>query len=435
MTAETNLPRPLDRGEVFFWFLDRVSPNNFVVIAEGEGKLPQASLQAALDRAQQEHPLLRACITASEGRLWFVPGPQSRIPLIIEKAEEDWREQLARHMVQPFALDSAPLLRACRIDLPQSRWVFALIFDHCIADGRSGCKLLFEILEQVGGIERPPQIRRNFPAMHEIFPTHLQGQTGEDHAIELKQVKRLEFKEQGKPDEFPAFTRNFGVTDPGLVSFRISAEPLARIAERAREEQSSVNGAVGAAQLLALQAAFGDGAPRLLSQVHATDLRDTLVYPVDHSTPGAYVSMITSTQRVAGPESFWSVARGLTQDVRRQLLRGDGHQFFRLLPPMESFSPDEEGMAAFREMIRAWPLSNMLSNVGRLPALDKAANIQLRHVSFALCPNPSVVVFCTATTYQGSMTININYEKNRLAEPVLRQIATVYEQQLLACAA
>ena len=66
----TFAPRRLDRGEALFWFLDRFSPMNFAVVAEGGGRLDEQALQDALAAAQGRHPLLAVAIEAdAEHRL------------------------------------------------------------------------------------------------------------------------------------------------------------------------------------------------------------------------------------------------------------------------------------------------------------------------------------------------------------------------------
>ena len=139
--------RRLDRAEAFFWFLDRSSSMNFAVLAEGTGALDRAALQHALDGAQLRHPMLRATVQAdSEQRLCFVEAqPVSSIPLEM-LCTSDWRSSLVVTMVELFALEQAPLMRAQLYCLANGSWALVLIFLHSIADARSAFSLLSELL-------------------------------------------------------------------------------------------------------------------------------------------------------------------------------------------------------------------------------------------------------------------------------------------------
>jgi hypothetical protein len=94
MTA-VSLPRPLDRSEAFFWFLDHFSSMNFAVIAECDVRFSGDALQAALATAGQRHPLLNAGIDTVDGRLHFVPHAATGIPL--EASASSAPSRSARH--------------------------------------------------------------------------------------------------------------------------------------------------------------------------------------------------------------------------------------------------------------------------------------------------------------------------------------------------
>ena len=143
--------RRLDRGEALFWFLDRFSPMNFAVVAEGSGRLEEQALQEALAAAQRRHPLLTVAIEAdAEHRLHFVPRPGQVLPSP-RIAAADWRSELAERIVEPFVLGEAPLVRACHV-ADGDRWAIALIFHHSIGDARSGFAVLSEVLEGAAGV-------------------------------------------------------------------------------------------------------------------------------------------------------------------------------------------------------------------------------------------------------------------------------------------
>lgn len=423
------LPRPLDRAEAFFWFLDRVSSMNFAAIAEGEGDLDAPALAAALDRARQAHPLLAAAIVAdAAGGLAFAPRPAAPIPLV-EAPGDGWRDALADAIVAPFALDEAPLARAYRFDLGGGRWVVAIVFHHSIADGRSGCRLLVEVLADAGGAgagaARAPQ-----PPLHDLYPPAFTGEAGAAAAEAVRLERRAELKQLGRPDELPGFFRGAAKPRHRFASFSLPATAVEALAARARQAGATVHGAVGAAQLIALRKRFGDAAARVLSLTSPADLRPYLAVPIDDGTPGFYVTLLTTNARVAGDEAFWALARDLSADLRRQIDRGDGHHFYRFVPPPERFPPTDEGVAAFAALVLQGPQGSLLSNIGRLPAPPAIPGLTIASVSFALCPMPYQALFTAVSTWDGAMTINVSHDPGRLAPEAFAAVVADLEALL-----
>ena len=65
----------------------------------------------------------------------------------------------------------------------------------------------------------------------------------------------------------------------------------------------------------------------------------------------------------------------------------------------------------------------MVSNVGRLAPLPGPTSFQVEALSFALCPMLSHVLFTAVSTFQGRMTLNVNFDAARL--PMERATAIV----------
>ncbi|MGB5011725.1 MAG: hypothetical protein WBO88_15860, partial [Candidatus Dechloromonas phosphoritropha] len=177
--------RRLDRGEALFWFLDRFSPMNFAVVAEGSGRLDELALQEALAAAQRRHPLLTVAIEAdAEHRLHFVPRPRQVLPSS-RMAAADWHSELAELIVEPFVLGEAPLMRACHV-ADGDRWVIALIFHHSIGDARSGFTVLSEVLQGVAGVGIDDTPLPAQPPMSAVYPPEFMGDAGRQLAGQIK---------------------------------------------------------------------------------------------------------------------------------------------------------------------------------------------------------------------------------------------------------
>lgn len=424
------LPRPLDRAEAFFWLLDRHSSMNFCVLAEGGGALSASAVAAALPGLQARHPLLAVAVTLdARQRLTFTPAPLAGARFFESTATpETWRTVLAEALVQPFALDEAPLFRAHLIHLPAQRWVLALSFHHSIGDARSGFAVLGELLQLACGSkhESPPIAPR--PPLCDLYPEQWRGEAGRQAAEALKAIKRDEHKALGLPAALPGYTEHPRVEAPDFVSLYYPSAWLEQVGRHARAAGASLHGVIGAALLLAVSEQLsGDDSP-LLSLTSPADLRPTLQPAMDTSTPGFYVTLLTATFRVGN--DFWELAREVTLRNREHYARGDGHLLYHFFPPAEHFPLDATGQAAFDDMMRRGPQTTALSNVGRLPALPDLAGLHLEHLSFALCPAPKQPVFASASTYEGRLALNLAYDRKRLPPALLGTIVAALDAHL-----
>ena len=405
------LPRRLDPAEAFFWFLDHVSSMNFAVIAEGKGELDDGALRVALARAQQEHPLLRAAIaTNAKDHLIWVPEPDAPMDYTVLNPGPAWQTPLAEAMVQPFPLGSASLVRAVRLNGDDGRWVVALIFHHSAGDGRSGCRLLAEILVNAATPDRPSTPHPGYPPLHALYPPAYTGAASQEAIQNFKARRKDELQRHGKFDEFPGFNRHAPATQPRFQTLRIEPDRLNRLTDRCRAAGATIHGAISAAQLLALHRAFGDAEPHTLGLTTPADLRAHLREPLDDESPLLCATLVTSVYRLEADGDFWALARTVSGDLKRQLQRGDGHLFFSLFPPPAEFPATPEGIAAFKQMMASAPQVSMVSNVGRLAPLSAATPFQVEALSFALCPMFSHVLFTAVGTFNSRMTLHVNFD-------------------------
>ena len=432
MTIAT-LPRPLDRAEAFFWFLDRFSSMNFAVIAEGRGALDEAALQQALDAAQKRHPLLAVAIEADAGqRLHFVPKPAQGVPLTRDDAA-DWRTALAERIVEPFALGEAPLVRACRLS-DGERWVLALVFHHSIGDARSGFAVLTEVLQGVAGVAVGPEPVSLQPPLGELYPAAFAGDAGRELLGQLKAMRKAAAERSGLP--VPQVGHRYSDEQaPRIIALDFTAAEADALARNARATQATVNGLIGAAQLIALRERFGDDDERVLGLTCAADLRPHLAAPVGAETPGFYVTLVTSIQRVGGDSALWPLAQRLTGAIRQQISAGAGHLFYDFMPPVEQFPASPEGVVSFSGMMARGVQTSLLSNAGRLPPLPDLPGLDVESRSFALCPTKTQPVFTAVATHCRGMTINVNYNAAQFSDGDARAVADSMQRLLRLAAA
>jgi NRPS condensation-like uncharacterized protein len=424
--------RPLDRAEAFFWFLDRCSSMNFAVMAQGSGPLEAARLEEALANAQAIHPALSVAIEAdAAGRLAFVPRPGARAEFAREVPGEDWRAALAARLAQPFELGEAPLIRAHWFERPAGQWAFAVVFHHAIGDGRSGFRLVADLIDEARGAKGQPAPFKPRPSFMELFPPALAGEAGAARAQEWKASLR---REPLRSETMPEFPRQPGPIRPGIVAVHVGADVMSGLARKAREHGASVHGVIGAAELIAARDRFAEGSTPALMLTSPVDLRGNLSAPVDDATPGFYVTLLSSLRTVAGPQDLWPLAAFLTTDLRRQVAEGCGHLFYHLVPPAETMPATAEAIAGFSAYMQRMPTAFALSNVGRVGALPEAGGVRVEEVSFALCPMAHQPLFVAASTWGGRLTLNVVHDANRLAPDAARAISSAMEAILRTAA-
>jgi NRPS condensation-like uncharacterized protein len=326
-------------------------------------------------------------------------------------------------------LGSAPLVRAVRLNGDDGRWVVALIFHHSAGDGRSGCKLLAEILVNAATPDRPAAPHPGYPPLHALYPPAYTGAASQEAIQSFKARRKEELQRYGKFDDFPGFDRHAPTTRPRFQTLRFEPEQTKRLADRCRAAGATIHGAISAAQLLALHRAFGDAEPHTLGLTTPADLRAHLREPLDDESPLLCATLVTSVYRLEADGDFWALARAVSGDLKRQLQRGDGHLFFGLFPPPAEFPATPEGIAAFKQMMASAPQVSMVSNVGRLAPLSAATPFQVEALSFALCPMFSHVLFTAVGTFNGRMTLHVNFDAARLpperAIPIIADLEAV----------
>jgi hypothetical protein len=350
-----------------------------------------------------------------------------------EAAGEDWHEALATRLAVPFALGEAPLVRAHWFERPAGRWAFALVFHHSVGDGRSGIRLVAELIDDARGAGLPAGEVEARPSLMALFPEAFSGDAG----LARAQAWKAELKAGLlRADAVPGFAREGGEVRPAILALRFDERTVEGLASRARREGASVHGLIGAAELLAARSLFGEGegAPPTLMLTSPVDLRGQLASPVDDSTPGFYVTLLSTLARVDGPAGLGPLARHLTEDLRRQVAQGCGHLFYHLAAPAETIPPTAEGIAGFRAWMQRMPPAFVLSNVGRAGSMPEAGGVRVEEISFALCPMAHQPLFVAASTWDGRLALNVVHDAGRLPSGAARGLAARMEGLLRAAA-
>ncbi|AOP35528.1 hypothetical protein A0128_17790 [Leptospira tipperaryensis] len=409
---EKKQERPLDKAESTFWLLDRVSSMNFAVIAEGDGDLNLDTIQRALNVVQTKHPLANVKVElGNEFRLTFKTVSEKRIPLKILKLENEiWRNQLAEEIMIPFSEGESPLIRAVFFSSVSGNWVLSVIFHHSIADGRSGALFLTEVLKEAGNNLENSNI--------------LNSNKLPDSVLSLLKVKKeiSEVLKKPNPSEeitirissLPTFSKKNQETNPVLTGFQLTKEELQNLLVLCKQKETTLHGLIGAAQLIALYSLFETTDPILLNLSNPADLKPNLSQEVASETLGLYITLLTLGIVIQNHSDPWTIAKEISTGLRAQIRNGNNDiSFYELIPPANQILSKPNGIKVLSTLLQRFPQASVLSNVGILPDLPKFYNFSVSNLSFTVHPSLSQSVFVSASTYQGKLTILLNYDSNR----------------------
>ncbi|MGV3604441.1 MAG: phthiocerol/phthiodiolone dimycocerosyl transferase family protein [Dyadobacter fermentans] len=224
--------RTLGAFEKTFWLLDQIDSKDFCLAADISGTRPVEQWRKAIDMAQQRHPNLSVRVVLDElsrpalEHVHYLP-----IPLRVVHAEQDyrWEQEVEKELSERFNTAEGPLLRVVLVQKTDST-VLILSANHTVADGTSLSYLTRDILLAVTGNEL----------------ALMQPQVSNDETLDL-------------PEDLPAQTvepvlglkMKTDAVNPLVSSHRFSESTTRNILERARQENTSVHGAICAAVLLA----------------------------------------------------------------------------------------------------------------------------------------------------------------------------------------
>jgi len=243
--------RTLGAFEKTFWLLDQIDSKDFALVADIAGTQPLEKWQNALSMVQKRHPNLSVRVVPDElSRPTLQHVEDMKIPLRVVQVQQDyrWEQEVERELSERFDTEKGLLLRVILVQKPQST-VLILVANHTVSDGTSLNFLVRDILLAVGGKTLEPMDPQVSNDQTLGLPEDLPAQT-------VDQVLNLKMKTD--------------IVKPFVSSHRFSENNTRNILERARQENTTVHGAICAAVLLAsrkLRAEWDETRMELVSPV------------------------------------------------------------------------------------------------------------------------------------------------------------------------
>src|SRR5262245_5908822 len=289
--------RSLGSLEHLFWLFDQNRPCHFAVTALISGGTSPRDWRRALDRLQKRHPTLSVCIDGEPDSVpLFRQADATPIPLRIVEDEPElrWEAEVGKELATPFNPSRAPLIRAVLIQGARDA-AFMLVAHHSIADGLSLAYAIRDTLDALAGrFLRPLPWPPSQDDMLNVPDRLMDGQEQDQAGVAM-----------------PAVYRPHDNARPTVKGLRLSSGLTSSIRDRARQEGTTVHGALCAALVLASRevfAAWREIPLRIFSPIDARPLLDA------GESCGVFLGATTSVfDRQA--MDFWDIARDARIDV------------------------------------------------------------------------------------------------------------------------
>lgn len=422
--SRTEIQRPLGGTEKIYWLLDKLYSLNFAVYVELDGELDADELQAALSTVQEETPLLRARITLDGKVPVFEPVEPRDHPLQVETLGlRGWRKYLDQQLDTRFDWAQAPLARFLWFRGTTSKSVAAILFHHPIADGRSGLHILLQTLRKACGTAPPFSYRPARPSAQDLdLARQANPVKGKLKEVKFWLSKGRELLSPAR--QLPGYDmRPAARRETGSIKLVLPKASSSDLLAACRQHGTSAHGALGAAQVMALNDEFETSKPRVMALNSLADLRPMIDGNLSEQDLGLYVSTLTTVHALAARPDFWKLAGEIRDELRHIISSGDADLIHSFYPQNTFFTPDQRGARMVQQVVALASPSSMLTNIGKIDPVDLGANLRARDVGFLLSPPAQYPICVTAASYKGKMLLNLLYDQGKISRVQARRIA------------
>ncbi len=396
--------RPLSPLERWYWIADQISPLNVIGRVRVHGTLPGPVLRAALDALQARHPLLRVAIESDEdGRdPRFRAAGGRPVPLDHRVTTETWDRVVDDGCLRDRVdWRTGPLALATVLTGPDGQTHdLILTLPHVVADGTTVIALLrqwVELADRAGDVVT----RRPIPAAEELFPAAYRGAEGEV-AAEVKARRDEDAFERLRPRRVePERSVPFERRRCRLLHRSLDAGTLDRLTRVCRLRGATVHGVLAAAMVSAL--AEETAQPACYSIGSPMDFRGDLEPPVDVDEAGSYVATIPSLVEYMPESPLWTMAAGITQDLRARKANGEQFSMINSVGKTGPVRLAESGPFV-RHLDEKGPINFCISNIGRFAFPDEIGPWRL-----------SGAQFIAGLSVVGSFVASVNSSHHQLA--------------------
>jgi hypothetical protein len=184
-----------------------------------------------------------------------------------------------------------------------------------------------------------------------------------------------------------------------------------------------VHGALGAAQLLAINDEFGPKARRVLALNSLVDLRGVLKGELTDSDLGLYITTLATVHAMPEKPDFWALAREVRDRLVEIIDSGEANLINGVYPAKPLLDPDDNVARLVQRIVAMAPASSMLTNIGRVEEPDLGGQLRIRSLGFAVSPPAQHPICVTASSYAGELRLHLLYDEIKLPKRQAQAIA------------
>lgn len=310
---------------------DHHGPFHIVGVLRLENAPPSHVVRKALALLQKRHPFLSARLMHEKGRHYFATLVEPSLPFRNPPRWNDdhWHQVVEVELSSRIDAIAGPMFRCTYLySEAQARAEIILTLSHFVADSASTSHLLNELMTICASLAdgMPVSVSELSPAptLESRFPPAFKG-----WRMILRTVRYI-LAQMG--DEIAYRVQTRGKRIPPLhkktsrghtLSIQIPEEIIEPFAQRARKEGVTLNSALNAALLLAVNRNLYDGDKLPMRTFFFADMRPYVEPPLHAENLSLYITMTRATVNVAGDIDFWSLVRELHTKIYAFLKSGD----------------------------------------------------------------------------------------------------------------
>lgn len=310
---------------------DQYAPFHIVGVLQLENAPPPHLVKRSLTVLQKRHSFLSMRLMHERERYYFVPMSELSLPFrnLPRWNDEHWIQIAETELAIRVDAFTGPMFRCTYLygaSQPRAEIVFTL--SHLIADAVSASHLLHELMTICASLADRIHVAVSklspAPTLESRFPPAFMGWR--------MIIRTLRYALVQMGDEISYRIRTTGkrvphvpsVKSPGrILSLRLSEDEIELFAQRARKEGVTLNSALNAVLLLAVNRHLYSGKGLPMRTFSFADLRPYVEPPLHAENLGLYISMMRYTIDVKGDTDFWSLAGDLHRKIYSSLKSGD----------------------------------------------------------------------------------------------------------------